>query len=53
VKNPAATGRIRDGLAARETVDQMLTPPEMRGRVSAFSFIFISCSNDWAKLNQA
>lgn len=30
----------------RQTVDQMLTPSEMRGRVASFSFIFVSCSNE-------
>lgn len=33
-------------VVVRQTVDQMLTPPQMRGRVSSFSFIFISCSNE-------
>jgi len=30
----------------RQTLAQMLTPNSMRGRVSAVSFIFISCSNE-------
>jgi MFS family permease len=30
----------------RQTLTQMLTPNEMRGRVSSVSFIFISCSNE-------
>ena len=34
------------GVVIRQTVDQMLTPSAMRGRVSAFSFIFVSCSNE-------
>jgi MFS family permease len=29
----------------RQTLTQMITPNEMRGRVSSVSFIFISCSN--------
>jgi len=33
-------------VVVRQTVDQMLTPPEMRGRVASFSFIFVSCSNE-------
>ena len=30
----------------RQTLTQMITPNEMRGRVSSVSFIFISCSNE-------
>ena len=30
----------------RQTLTQMLTPNEMRGRVSSVTFIFISCSNE-------
>jgi MFS family permease len=30
----------------RQTLAQMLTPNQMRGRVSAVSFIFVSCSNE-------
>lgn len=30
----------------RQTLTQMMTPNEMRGRVSSVSFIFISCSNE-------
>jgi MFS family permease len=33
-------------VVVRQTVDQMLTPPEMRGRVASISFIFVSCSNE-------
>lgn len=30
----------------RQTLTQMITPNEMRGRVSSVSFIFVSCSNE-------
>jgi len=33
----------------RQTLAQMLTPNEMRGRVSSVSFIFISCSNEFGE----
>jgi MFS family permease len=33
----------------RQTLAQMLTPDEMRGRVASVSFIFISCSNEFGE----
>jgi MFS family permease len=43
----AATG-VCDNVSVviRQTLTQMITPNEMRGRVSSVSFIFISCSNE-------
>jgi MFS family permease len=42
----AATG-VCDNVSVviRQTLTQLITPNEMRGRVSSVSFIFISCSN--------
>jgi MFS family permease len=33
-------------VVVRQTVMQMLTPDQMRGRVSSITFLFISCSNE-------
>jgi MFS family permease len=37
-------------VVVRQTVMQMLTPDAMRGRVSAITFLFISCSNELGEL---
>ena len=43
----ALTGMFDNiSVVVRQTVMQMLTPDEMRGRVSAITFLFISCSNE-------
>jgi MFS family permease len=33
----------------RQTLTQMITPDQMRGRVSSVTFIFISCSNEFGE----
>ncbi len=43
----ALTGMFDNiSVVVRQTVMQMLTPDQMRGRVSAITFLFISCSNE-------
>jgi MFS family permease len=37
-------------VVVRQTVMQMITPDAMRGRVSAITFLFISCSNELGEL---
>ncbi len=37
-------------VVVRQTVMQMLTPDQMRGRVSSITFLFISCSNELGEL---
>lgn len=37
-------------VVVRSTVMQMITPDAMRGRVSAITFLFISCSNELGEL---
>ncbi len=37
-------------VVVRSTVMQMLTPDQMRGRVSSITFLFISCSNELGEL---
>jgi MFS family permease len=47
----ALTGMFDNiSVVIRSTVTQMITPNEMRGRVSSISFIFISCSNELGEL---
>ena len=42
-----ATGACDNvSVVIRQTLTQMITPNEMRGRVSSVSFIFVSCSNE-------
>jgi MFS family permease len=43
----AVTGACDNvSVVIRQTLTQMITPNEMRGRVSSVTFIFISCSNE-------
>jgi len=43
----ALTGMFDNiSVVVRQTVMQMLTPDQMRGRVSSITFLFISCSNE-------
>jgi MFS family permease len=37
-------------VVVRSTVMQMITPDAMRGRVSAITFLFVSCSNEFGEL---
>jgi MFS family permease len=37
-------------VVVRQTVMQMITPEAMRGRVSAITFLFVSCSNELGEL---
>jgi MFS family permease len=47
----ALTGMFDNiSVVVRQTVMQMLTPDQMRGRVSAITFLFISCSNELGEL---
>lgn len=47
----ALTGMFDNiSVVIRSTVTQMITPNEMRGRVSSISFLFISCSNELGEL---
>jgi MFS family permease len=47
----ALTGMFDNiSVVVRQTVMQMITPDAMRGRVSAITFLFISCSNELGEL---
>jgi MFS family permease len=47
----ALTGMFDNiSVVVRQTVMQMLTPDQMRGRVSSITFLFISCSNELGEL---
>ncbi len=47
----AITGMFDNiSVVVRQTVMQMITPDAMRGRVSAITFLFISCSNELGEL---
>lgn len=47
----ALTGMFDNiSVVVRQTVMQMITPDAMRGRVSAVTFLFISCSNELGEL---
>jgi MFS family permease len=47
----ALTGMFDNvSVVVRSTVMQMITPDAMRGRVSAITFLFISCSNELGEL---
>jgi MFS family permease len=47
----ALTGMFDNiSVVVRQTVMQLITPDAMRGRVSAITFLFISCSNELGEL---
>jgi MFS family permease len=47
----ALTGMFDNvSVVVRSTVMQMITPDAMRGRVSAITFLFVSCSNELGEL---
>jgi MFS family permease len=47
----ALTGMFDNvSVVVRQTVMQMITPDAMRGRVSAITFLFVSCSNELGEL---